>query len=204
MKRYKAIAYVQQALSFLFINEKNAEKIRAIYLYGSAARDELTQESDIDIFIDCEEKDEKKMETEGKSAISRFYESKEYEKWKILRFTHPISINTGNVRVWELNTSISSEGILLYSRQTDIIKGKKETLFIIELPSKKEQYLKFTRKFFGRKEKYYRGEGILHNLKGKKISSNVFIIPKEYQQETMTVLGKLGVNYSMKEYYILE
>ncbi len=39
--------------------ERNAEAIRrlgatALYLFGSAARDELSPDSDIDVFIDCE------------------------------------------------------------------------------------------------------------------------------------------------------
>ena len=204
MNHYRAVAYVEQALSFLFLNERTAEKIRAVYLYGSAVRNDLSRESDIDVFIDCEEHDEKAVEKAGLSAVSRFYDSKDYEKWKLLKFTHPISVNTGTMKSWELRTSIESEGIILYSKQALTVQGRRETLFSITLPSKREKYLKFTRNFFGRKEKPYKGTGIIDTLQGKKISSNVFTIPKERQKETMIALEKFGVDYSMKEYYILE
>ena len=49
----KAIAYAQDALTFLFLDNEEKGKIKGIYLFGSAVRGELEKESDIDLFIDC-------------------------------------------------------------------------------------------------------------------------------------------------------
>ena len=40
------------------------------------------------------------------SAISRFYNSNDYEKWKRLGFLHTFSVMAGTLETWELKQSI--------------------------------------------------------------------------------------------------
>ena len=44
-------AYASYFSSYLLANLKDKESIETIILFGSAARDEATKESDVDIFI---------------------------------------------------------------------------------------------------------------------------------------------------------
>ena len=199
-----AIAYAQNAISFIFLDSGINDFIKGIYLHGSAVRGELTKDSDIDIFIDCDADKEKTVEGIAKAALSRFYESKDYDKWKLFKFTNNISVQSGELSAWQLKTSIMAEGILLYSKKSEILPAERKVLFSYELPKKKKQYLHFTRILFGRKEKGYKDLGFLGELNGKRISSNVIIVPKENQQKTMSFMQKEKIDYSMKEIAVFE
>jgi hypothetical protein len=199
-----AVAYVQNYLSFLFLNPSFSKSINNVYLYGSAVRDELTDNSDIDIFIDCSPKQEKEIENAARAASSRFYVSKDYDKWKQFKFTYPLSIHAGTLANWQLKTSIASEGILLYSKSVSITSSLRMILFIISLPSNKKKYLRFIRRMYGRKEKGYKEHGLLKEVEGKKLSGNVIIVPKEKQQKVVSYLLKEKVDYSFKELSVFE
>lgn len=199
-----SIAYVQDALSFIFIDSSINDLIRGIYLYGSAVRGELAEESDIDIFIDCEADKEDFVERIANVAISKFYKSKDFDKWKLFRFDYNISVQAGDLITWQLKTSIMAEGILLYSKKSELLPAERKVLFICKLPKKKKQYLHFIRILFGRKEKGYNDLGLLGEINGKKISSNVLIVPKENQQKMAEFLQKEKVDYSMREICIFE
>jgi len=199
-----AIAYAQNAMSFIFLDSAVNDFVKSIYLYGSSVRGELEKGSDIDIFIDCDSDKEESIEGIAKAALSRFYKSKDYEKWILFKFEHNISVQAGDLMVWQLKTSIMAEGILLYSKKSEILPAERKILFSYELPKKKKQYLHFIRALFGRKEKGYRDSGFLGELNGKKIGSNVIIVPKENQQKTMEFMQKEKINYSMKEICVFE
>jgi len=199
-----AIAYVQNALSFLFLDSAVNDFIRGIYLYGSAVRGELTKESDLDVFIDCGADKEDFIERITNAAISRFYKSKDFDKWKLFRFNYNISVQAGNLMAWQLKNSIMAEGILLYSKKSELLPAERKVLYTYDLPKKKKQYLHFIRRLFGRKEKGYKDQGLLGDVNGKKISSNVIVVPKENYQKITEFLQKEKIDYSMKEICIFE
>ena len=199
-----AIAYAQNALSFIFLDSSINDFVKGIYLYGSAVRGGLTKDSDIDIFVDCDADKEKIVEGISKAALSRFYKSKDYDKWKLFKFEHNISVQSGDLMTWQLKTSIMAEGIQLYSKKSEILPAERKVLFSYELPKKKKQYLRFIRALFGRKDKGYKDSGLLAELNGKRISSNVIIVTKENQQKTMDFMQKEKINYSMKEICVFE
>jgi len=58
---YKLLAYAQDFSSFLMQNIKEADKITKIILFGSTSRGESEKNSDIDIFIETDEKLEQKI-----------------------------------------------------------------------------------------------------------------------------------------------
>lgn len=200
----QAIAYAQNAISFIFLNPEAGKAINGIYLFGSAVRSELTSESDIDIFIDCDIKKEELIERLSKVAISNFYRSKDFEKWKVFKFNYSLSIKVGNLKTWHLKSSIMSEGILLYSKKIGLIPSERMVLFVYTLPKNKKAYLHFIRLLYGRTEEGYKGEGLLKDINGRKISTNVFIVPKENQQIVMKFMQKEKIDYSMKEICVFE
>lgn len=200
----QAIAYAQNAVSFIFLDSGINDFIKSIYLYGSAVRGELANESDIDIFIDCYADKDRIVEGIAKSALSRFYKSKDFDKWKLYKFNYPILIQAGNLMSWHLKSSISSEGILLYSKKSEILPAVRKVLFTYTLPKKKKNYFHFTRTLFGRKEKNYKDKGLLGVVNGIKISTNVVMVPKENQQKIMRFMQQEKIDYSMKEIYLFE
>ncbi|HIH15458.1 MAG: hypothetical protein QT08_C0013G0014 [archaeon GW2011_AR17] len=200
MNKSYAVSYALNFLSFLFIDKEIEKKIETIYLFGSGARKELEKDSDIDIFIDC--KEEREIEKRAKAAVERFYESKDYEKWKILKFTYPITIEAGELKNWEVKSSIEKEGILLYARKTPIFEKKeRKILLTIKLPKEKKKYLHLTRELFGRKEKGYKEGALLQELHGEKIAANIIIIPKEESKKIIDLLNKEKIEYKFKEIF---
>ncbi|MBI2138353.1 nucleotidyltransferase domain-containing protein [Candidatus Woesearchaeota archaeon] len=198
-----AIAYAQNFLSFVFLNPLAAGRIRGVFLFGSAARGELEKGSDIDLFFDIAEGEDKELERSVKSTLSRFYGSGDHEKWRLLKFSFPFSVQIGNLEKWELEKSITSEGISLYSRNPASRAPERKVLFIIKLPRQKKGYLSLTRHLFGRTEKEYAGRSFLAGIKGERLSSTIILVPKENQNPMVGFLNKRKVDYTLKEVAML-
>ncbi len=199
-----AIAYTLDLLSFLFLAREAGSRVKAIYLFGSAVRGELEPESDIDLFIESSLKDEEKVKRLADSAIFKFTSSRDYQKWKLFKFTYPFTVQVGRLAEWDLKLSIASEGILLYSKEHPVFPGERKVLFTIRYPPSKKGYISLRRRLFGRDEPEYREQGLLHDFRGTKLGSHVFLIPKEEQSRMMEILGKEKVIFSMKEIMVLE
>ena len=137
----QAIAYAQNALSFLFLDVRISSFIRAVYLYGSAVRGELTKESDIDIFVDCSPTHETEVQKHTTAAFVRFSQSHDHEKWKQMGFSYPLSVQAGEISQWELKSSIMAEGILLYSNKAEATNAERHVLFVMKLPKNKKMLI---------------------------------------------------------------
>lgn len=199
-----ALAYTCHYLSFLLKKREAAVKIKAIYLFGSAVRGTLEKGSDIDLFIDCPVADEDQMKKWAHSALIQFTASRDYNKWKLLRFTYPLSIQVGKLQEWDLKLSIASEGILIYAPGRTRPEGKRVTLFTISYPTSKKSYVRLFRLLFGRKEKEYMYPGIVAQWGGKQVAAAVFFVPQHEQVRMAEVLSKEKVHFSMTEMAVLE
>ena len=195
----RAIAYAQNALAFLFLDNRIKDHIQKVYLFGSAVRGTLGKDSDIDIFIGCAKGKDDLVERSAKAAFSLFYQSRDYEKWKRFSFTYPFSVHAGTVEEWQLKTSIAAEGIILYSSIAVTDNVRHEIMIIMMLPKDKKKYLRLIRQLYGRKEEGYKDTGMVQNASGKKISTNVIIIPKENKEEIFGFLDKEKTDYSFRE-----
>lgn len=191
-------------LSFVFQVPEAGQKINAIYLFGSAVRGELTPHSDIDLFIECPSYQEKRVEQLVNSGLAKFMVSHDFQKWKLLHYTFPFSVQVGKLQEWELKLSIASEGILLYNNKNVLAVGKRQILFTIAWPKKKKEYICLRRTLFGRDEEFYREKGMVGALQGQKISTTVFIIPQDHQTKMREILDKFKVEFSMKEIVLVE
>ena len=199
----QAIAYAQDFLTFLFLDAAVNGHIHAVYLYGSAVRGALEKESDIDLFIDCAPLHEKEVQGVANAALSRFYASHDAEKWGLLKFSFPISVQAGALASWSLKESITAEGIVLFSTRIESGKNKRQVLFCFTHLKKKKDYIRIIRLLFGRNEKNYRDNGLLGKLKGERISSTVILVPQESQQEMLAFMQYHKLDFSMKEFMAL-
>ena len=199
MKFYQVLSYVYNAFAFM-LDAELLPKIRAIYLFGSAVREELEAESDIDIFVDCSSADEDFVQKRASANIANFYKSKDFEKWHRLKVTNPISITAGELHTWKLRQSILTEGLVLY--RTAIAAGaeelEREVLLVYELPKSKILYLSFVRAMFGRKG--YETPGHLAELLGKKISPNAIIIPQQSLPKAQKFFQKYKIKYKIIQF----
>jgi predicted nucleotidyltransferase len=194
----KTLAYSLNFISFIML-EKISEKILSVYLFGSSIRDELDKESDIDIFISCKKADEDEILKSAEIAEKRFRLSKDFDKWKLLYFTYPFSIKTGNIDEWELKNSIKTEGIQLFSKNVTESSHERSVIFIIDLPKNKKTYLSLTRELFGRKDKNFTSMGLVEKQNGIKLGAGIFMTPKTSQTEFISLLHKQKINFRMIE-----
>ncbi len=187
----------------MFQHREAGTAIKAVYLFGSAVRGQLHKDSDIDLFVECEIRDGKRVEQLMNAAISRFIVSKDFYKWKLLNFTYPFSVQTGKLEEWDLKESIASESIALYSQKPAFVEGERSILFVITLPTEKKKYIRIRRLLFGRDETFYRGTGIIVEMRGEKLGSNVFRVPQTEQGKMMGILSKEKIDFSMKELIVM-
>ena len=64
--------YVYDFLSLLFDKMKRRNKIKAVILFGSAARNTAQKSSDVDIFIDVDKKDKPEVDEIVKESLNEF------------------------------------------------------------------------------------------------------------------------------------
>lgn len=199
-----ALSYCFDLLTFVFQNKEAGDKIKAIYLFGSAVRGELHKGSDIDLFADCESEHEERVKRLMDSGIIKFQASLDFQKWKHQHFTFPFAVHQGKLPEWDLKLSIASEGLLVYSRKACSAEEKRVVLFTIAYPKIKKRYVKVRRLLFGRDEKQFEKGGLVRKLGGKKISSHVLMVPKEEQTRMMDILSREKIDFSMAEISLLE
>lgn len=194
------VAYASAFMSFIL---PKVGGVKEIILFGSAARGEAGKESDIDLFINIENKeDEKKIKKIIKGELKRFYKSKIAETWFLKGIKNPINVNIGRLEEWKLKRSIISEGITLYGKYKETPQDMKGFVFFNIEPIKNiTKRNKVIRELFGRKEKNYSKKGVLEEIKGKKLSASSFIVLKEHAERILKLLGKEKLNYRFFEFW---
>src|SRR3989344_2546193 len=147
----KLIAYALDFSSFLIQKIREKEKIKNIILFGSVARDEASEESDVDLFIDIN-KENKSLENEIRNILNKFISSAKYRNyWKVLEVENEIKLTIGELEKWEeLKSSITSNGILLYGKfMPEIKEGKHRTFFFWENIKPNTKRVLFNKQLFG-------------------------------------------------------
>jgi len=180
--------YIYDFLSLVFEDKETKDKIRRVILFGSVAAGEFDKESDIDIFIDLWTGNNiKSAEASLKEADKRFL-SASSKKWSLLGIRQPIKciVGTLNDTKWrELKREMVSNGMLLYGKFEEAEEGLKHySMFSYSLARlSQNKKMGFLRKLFGYKtakgKKEYRRPGLLEEIGGVKLSSNVILVPVE-------------------------
>ena len=196
MNRELLISYAYSFVSFLFADPKIHEaKIKTIYLFGSVARGDFDRDSDIDIFIDSESKGIGKL---AEMTVSKFLKSDEGKKFRLMGIENEIKIMHGDIKEWELYESVKNDGLILYS--SSVSEGLNSFFLVtVEPISEITKRNRVMRKLVGRKEKHYKGGGLVEDLGGEVLDSRVFLIPTEKIKKVLTIFSKEKVNYKIKK-----
>ncbi len=175
----KLIAYSMDFASYLIEKKKN--DINQIILFGSVAREEADKDSDVDIFVEILKEDEK-LENEIKNISQEFMEStKATNYWKLLGIKNEISPTVGTFDDWEkLKPSIIANGITLYGKFKQDVKGEHITFFTWENIKPESKRVLFNKQIFGYSQgnKYY--EGMIDKYKGERLGKGCIVVPSEY------------------------
>lgn len=205
-------SYIYDFISFVFEREIK-DKIKNIILYGSVASGEFDEESDVDIFVEVWDKNEKsKIEEKIKEQINKFEEIAS-RKWHPRGITNNFSIIVGNLEdeKWEnLKHDIISNGILLYGKFERLPENKKHKVimnFSLEKLNQKKK-MKFIRKLYGYKtkteKKKYQQKGLLEKNKGEKLSSNCILVPIEKVKIFRNLFNKYKLTPEVREIWLNE
>lgn len=197
MKRENLIAYSVNFVSFLLDNL--GKDINQVILFGSVARGDFDNESDIDLFIDTKT-DEEKI----RNLFSLFKKSEIQRKWELKGLKHEISLKIGNLNEWKLKRSIISDGIVLYGKFAGIPeKIEHYALFNLSFGGiKKSRQVKLWRKLYGYKQKVgkriYETRGLVKELQGRRFESTI-TIPNKNTQIITDFLKKEKIKYIATE-----
>jgi len=194
-------AYISYFVSYLLNNLKRTENIREVVLFGSAARDEATKESDIDLFINLK-KEDKKLNKEIDKVLEEFYKSREALLFKTKKIENKINIIVGKINEWpELKRSIESEGIVLYGQYiSSNVKGKKYAIiFWSEIEKNRGAFLN---KIYGFRVKSKRYLGLLQSYNGMKLGKSAILIPVENKDEILKLIRHHKVSAKILEIYM--
>jgi len=192
-------AYASYFVSYLLLSLKEKEKIKQIILFGSAAKDEATKESDVDIFLELRK--ENKIKNKIEELLEDFYKSREALLFKSRGISNKISLIIGRLEDYkDLKKSIESTGIVLYGNYiSSEVSGKKYVLISWERIKKNRGAL--LNKIYGFKAHDTRYKGLIEELKGKKIGKSSMIIPIESSKIVLDLLKKYKVDAKVMEVY---
>lgn len=195
MKNEKLIAKAMDFSSFL-IERIGREKIRRIILFGSAARNEAGEESDIDIFIDLVQ-DDKKTTDEIKKAKESFIASKKNKDyWELKGINNEFSLKIGTLDKWKtLKASIISNGLMLYGK-FDILPENARNITILSFDSVRPESKRVTlsKKLFGYSQAGKKYSGLVEKYGAEKIGKGVIIVPSEQEHIFLKVFREMKIN----------
>lgn len=202
LNRGLLISYAIAFVSFLMRQpEIKTNMIKSVYLFGSVARGDFSAKSDIDIFIDTDKKNEDLLAKITKKSAKNFLNSDERKKFLMLGVKNEINVKYGDVKEWELYSSIKSEALVLFSSSVTPF-FKKHFLVEVKPISNIAKRNKIIRKLIGRKEKYRKETGLVSVSGGIVIDSRHFIIPAETLKDILPIFSKERVLYELREVWI--
>lgn len=194
------IGYALSFASFL-VDSKIGKEINQIILFGSVARGDFTEESDIDLFIDAPDETETKIE-----KILVLYESSQISRiWRLKGIKNEFSLKVGKLEEWSLRREVISSGVVLYGKFNQSSEKGKYYL-LINLAVKKRKFgnqIRIWRSLYGYRQKVgkkiYLKKGLLEKCGGKKIGKGWMLIPMGQRMTILKYLNSEKVKYTIYE-----
>ncbi|MBU4245579.1 MAG: nucleotidyltransferase domain-containing protein [Nanoarchaeota archaeon] len=198
MKENLVISYAADFVSFVLSRPKTFKKIDEIVLFGSVARKEAGENSDVDIFINTPE--EKTVELEIEIAKKEFYESVKFKKyWKLLGVENDIRCVVGKLEEWnDLKGSILSDGIVLYGKYKESAEpAKLFAIFDWRAIKPETKRALFNKRMFGYKQKGKSYAGMLQKSGGQKLDNSV-LVPVENSKDMLKLFRDMNISVKIR------
>jgi predicted nucleotidyltransferase len=196
-------AYASAFVSYLVASLKeNISSVDNIILYGSVARNEAEEVSDVDIFVDSNKKIDKEIE----KTVSDFRSTKQFLWFKANGIQNEIRVKSGKLANWkELHRSISSNGIILWShfepKEKPIGTKHKIIFYWNEIGKNRGAFLNKLYGFRANGKKY---AGLLEKWGGFRMGKSCVIIPIKHKSEMTEFLKSYKVNAKNMEVFSME
>lgn len=179
----KMISYSMDFASFLIqsLNQKDIEKIKSIILFGSVARGESEKNSDVDIFVDLI-LDNKNLKDNINKISENFFDSIKFTKyWSLIGIRNDFQVIIGKLDDWKLKNSMPGNSIVLYQKYSPKLEeGSNRAVLSWDSSKNNSLRVMLNKTIFGYNYYGKRYKGLIEIYNGKKLGSNVIIIPSEY------------------------
>jgi len=198
------ISYAMDFVSFYMQKTKQREKIKSIILFGSVARNEEEKDSDVDLFIEVVD-NEDKIEKEILKTKDKFLNSKKFrDYWELLDIKNDLHLVVGKLEEWNLKDAMLGSSIILYEKYSPKLEnGKNMTILSWSVIKNNSKRVMLNKKIFGYNYYGKRYKGLLEIYNGAKIGSNVIMLPIEHFRDVLKVFRKFKINtkiYKVFEY----
>jgi predicted nucleotidyltransferase len=196
-------AYAGSFASYLISNlGENGGYVNSVILYGSSARGEAREGSDIDVFVDTSKDISKIIE-----KIASAYRSTKQSLWfRSQGINNDISIKSGKLSSWkDLHRSISSTGIVLWSRfvaEKLPVGTRHRIIFYWDGIGKNRGA--FLNKLYGFRAGNKRYAGLLEKWGGFRMGKSCVILPIKYKNEMIKFIRSYKVNAKNIEVFSME
>ena len=179
-EKNELIAYALDFVSYLISKEKGIDKV---ILHGSVTRGDFDEESDVDLFVDTDEKSEKKINR----ILDNYLKTKKFKEWELKGISNTISLITGRLDgdEWKnLKRSMMNTGIVLYGKyKAEAEKINQYVLFSFENIKPDKKRIAIFRKIFGFKSGKKEYPGLIERIKGIKVGKGSLLVPVEHANE---------------------
>jgi predicted nucleotidyltransferase len=174
------IAYSLDFASYLILKLKNIDRI---ILYGSVARNDFDEKSDVDLFVDTKEKINKKLDL----VLDKYYKTRKFKEWQLKGIERDISCISGELDSdeWkDLKRSIINTGIILYGKyKSEAEKINQYVLFSFENIKPDKKRVSVFRSLFGFKTAGKKYAGIAEKIGAVRIAKGSLLVPTEKANE---------------------
>lgn len=186
------------ALDFASYLLSNASNIHKIVLFGSAARGDFDKESDIDLFIDT---NDKKLDKIIPKLTDSFYNTEKAKRWKLKGITPHFSCLVGELdsSEWkDLKRSIINHGIILYGKyKAEADKVHQYIIFTFGNITPESKRVIIHRKLFGFSTKKQKYPGLAQTLGISKLGKGSLLVKAEHVTELKELFKKNKVTVKL-------
>lgn len=208
MKRNEVLSYVYNFIFLLM--DKIENDIDSIILFGSVARGDFDEKSDIDLFINIKKANTKKVQKIINSTLNEF-EDIVLHRWSLRGINLPIKCIVGNLNSvkWSaLKREIISSGITVFGKYKELPGNLKQNIiFSFKISSlEPKDKVKVIRLLYGykskKKQKEYKHKGILEEVSGFKLNPSIVVVPIKSYQKIYDFFRKNKVKIKVREIWM--
>ncbi|MBD3252483.1 hypothetical protein GF386_02015 [Candidatus Pacearchaeota archaeon] len=211
MKQNELFSYAYDFVSQLVENKPILDSIRRIILFGSVARGDFSQKSDVDLFIDLKDSgEEEKIKEIIRKEINKF-EGRSEKTWFLRGINLPIKVVIGDIEKekWkDLKEEILAYGKIIYGKfQKTPEKLEHRILIMYDLKKlSQKRKMSLIRELYGyttkKSNKKYIQKGFIEKIESKKISPNTLIIRAEDLLKLKQIFKKYRLKYQLVDVWM--